>query len=298
VSFTYDVTPTVTIIYPCDCETYDATTWTGMITGTASAGPGASIKSTAVAIEDINTKLWWNGTSFAASTETFVTATGTTTWYLPLPASYLSSGNSYSAVAQATDSAGNIGTSWTVTFSYSNGNTKAPPTVIITYPVNNTTYGTDWGGEITGTASSNAGAGTTIKTTTLAIEDTATNKWWNGTSFSATSQSFTAATGTSTWYLPLATSYLTLGNSYSVVAQATDSAGNIGTSSTVTFTYNTTPPLVTITYPVNGTSYGTNWGGAITGTASGPNLLSSVKVSVQQGSGSASSSWSTGLWIL
>src|SRR5208283_61191 len=170
VAFTYDVTPRVTITYPCNSKTYDASTWTGMITGTASAGPGASIKSTAVAIEDMNTKLWWNGTSFAASTETFVTATGTTTWYLPLPASYLSSANSYSVVAQATDSAGNIGTSPAVTFSYCNRNTKAPPTVVITYPLNGT-YGTNWGGEITGTASSNAGAGTTIKSTTLAIED-------------------------------------------------------------------------------------------------------------------------------
>ena len=195
-------------------------------------------------------------------------------------------------MAQATDSAGNIGTSSTVTFSYCNRDTKAPPTVIITYPLNGT-YGTNWIGEITGTASSNAGAGTTIKTTTLAIEDIATDKWWGGSSFNASSQSFVPVSGTTTWMLSFGAG-LTSGVTYTLVAEATDSVGNIGTSSTVTFTYNTTPPLVTITYPVNNTTYGTNWGGAITGTASSQNLLSSVKVSVQQGSGSNSCWTGTG----
>ena len=33
---------------------------------------------------------------------------------------------------------------------------------------------------------------------------------------------------------------LTSGDSYSVIAEATDSASNVGTSSTVSFTYNST----------------------------------------------------------
>ena len=49
-------------------------------------------------------------------------------------------------------------------------------------------------------------------------------------------QSFVAATGTTTWLLACAADNLTSGDSYSVVAQATDSAGNLGTSSTVKFT--------------------------------------------------------------
>jgi len=111
----------------------------------------------------------------------------------------------------------------------------------------------------------------------VAIEDTTTNQWWNGSSFNDATQSFVAATGNTTWLLGLEANNLTSGDSYSVVAQATDSAGNVGTSSTVSFTYGsttttttppttsttttttppttstttaTTPPTVSVTYPV------------------------------------------------
>jgi hypothetical protein len=74
----------------------------------------------------------------------------------------------------------------------------------------------------------------------VAVEDTSTNAWWNGTSFAASSQSFVAATGTTTWLLALALEDLTAGDTYSVIAQTTDSNGKVGTSSTVSFIYNST----------------------------------------------------------
>jgi ribosomal protein S12 methylthiotransferase accessory factor YcaO len=266
VSFTYCLKaspPTVTITYPVNKTTY-GTNWTGEITGTASAGAGATITKTSVAVENNTTSKWWNGTSFSASSQSFVTATGTTGWSLPLGAGSLTSGDNYSIIAEATDSLGNPGTSPTVRFIYN----SSPPTVAITYPVNNTTYGTNWTGTITGTASSNSGPGTSITGVAVAVENTTTSQWWNGTSFSASSQSFVTASGTTGWSLALAASSLTSGDAYSVIAQATDSVGNVGTSPTVTFTYNCSPPTVTITYPVTGTTYGsTYWGGAITGTA-------------------------------
>ena len=114
----------------------------------------------------------------------------------------------------------------------------AAPTASITYPVDGTTYGTDWSGTITGTASS--AASTTVASTQVAIEDTSATKWWNGTAFAASSQTFVGATGDTTWLFALGTENLTSGDSYSVVAQATDSAGNLGTSSTVSFTYGST----------------------------------------------------------
>jgi len=171
------------------------------------------------------------------------------------------------------------------------GTWGAPPTVAITYPVNNSTYGSNWTGSITGTASSNSGSGTSITAVSVAIEDTATGQWWNGTSFSATAQTFVTASGTTNWSLALAGSSLSTGDAYSVVAQATDSLGYVGTSSTVSFTYclKTSPPTVIITYPVNNTTYGTNWGGAITGTAAvnaTGATISKVKVSIQQVGGS------------
>jgi len=268
---TVNTTPTVSVTYPVDGTTYGSD-WTGPITGTASSATGTTLASTKVAIEDTSTTMWWNGTAFAASAQTFVPVTGTTTWLRPLAASNLTSGDSYSVVAQATDSAGNVGTSATVAFTYGNQTSKVPPKVTITYPVDGTSYGSNWSGEITGTAS--AAIGASITSVSIAVDDIATKLWWNGTSFSATTQTFEPVTsGTTTWLLTLQTSNLTSGHTYSVVAQATDSAGNLGTSSTVSFTYGTTtsattPPTVSITYPVDGTTYGSDWTGPITGTAS------------------------------
>jgi hypothetical protein len=333
---TVSTTATVSVTYPVDNTTYGAD-WTGTITGTASSATGATIASTQVAIEDTTTKLWWSGTSFSASTQTFVPVSGTTTWMLGLGADNLTSGDSYSVIAEATDNASNVGTSSMVAFTYGTTTTATtPPTVSVTYPVDHTTYGADWTGTITGTASSNSGASTTITAAAMvAIKDTTTNQWWNGTAFAASTQSFVAATGDTTWYLPFGWDNLTPGDSYSVVAQATDSAGNVGTSSTVAFTYGTTtttttttattpptttttttttpptttttttttppttttttattppttttttattPPTVGVTYPVDNTTYGADWTGTITGTASSNSGASTTIASTQ-----------------
>jgi hypothetical protein len=117
------------------------------------------------------------------------------------------------------------------------------PTVNVTYPVNGTHYfasgsSHNWTGTITGNASSNSTG--TISTTAVAIEDTSTNRWWNGTSFSATSQTFVPATGTTTWSYSLSTAALNAqpaGHSYAVTAEATDSLNNQGTSAAITFRY-------------------------------------------------------------
>jgi len=262
--------PTVTITYPVDGTTYGAA-WTGTFTGTASSAASTTIASTAVAIEDTTTNQWWNGSSFNDATQSFVAGTGKTTWLLGMAASNLNSGDSYNVVAKATDSAGDLGTSSTVSFTYLLSTTTATPTVSVTYPVDSTSYGADWTGTMTGTASSNSGASTTIASTEVAIEDTSATKWWNGTAFAASSQTFVAATGKTTWMLGLGPNNLTSGDNYSVVAKATDSTGDVGTSSTVKFTYGTAAmidPTVSVTYPVDGTTYGSDWTGTITGTAS------------------------------
>jgi hypothetical protein len=297
-------TATVSVTYPVDSTSYGAD-WSAMITGTASPGAGATVKSTQVAIEDTTTNQWWKGSSFNDATQNFVTATGTTTWLLGLGADNLTSGDSYSVIAETKDSAGNIGTSSTVAFTY--GTATTATTVSVTYPVDHTSYGSDWTGTITGTASS--GASTTITAAAMvAIEDTTTNQWWNGSSFNDATQSFVAATGNTTWLLGLEANNLTSGDSYSVIAEATDSAGNVGTSSTVSFTYGsttttttppttsttttttppttstttaTTPPTVSVTYPVDSATYGADWTGTITGTASSNSGASTTIASTQ-----------------
>ena len=263
---TVDTTPSVAVTYPLDGTSY-GTDWTGVITGSASSTAGTTITGTQVAIEDTTTKLWWDGSSFGASTQSFVAVSGTTTWMLALPADSLISGDAYAVTAQATDSVRNTATSSTVSFTYLLSTTTASPSVTVSYPLDHTSYGANWSGTVTGTAASNSGDGTSITSTEVAIEDTSTKQWWNGSSFSAFGQSFVSVSGTTTWMLGLGGNDLTSGDSYSLIAEATDSAGNIGTSSSVAFSYDITP-TVSVTYPLDGAAYGTDWTGTITGTAS------------------------------
>ena len=260
---TVDTTPpAASVTYPVTAAIY-GTNWSGTVTGSASDAT-SGVAGVGVAVKNTTTAKWWNGTSFSASSQTFVSATGTTSWSLALASSNLVTGDAYTVVAQATDSAGNVGTSATVNFTYN----TAAPTVSVSFPVNNTTYGANWSGSVTGSASSNAGSGTSVSSVGIAVKNTTTSKWWNGTSFSATSQTFVSATGTTSWSLALASSNLVTGDAYAVVAQATDSAGNVGVSSTVNFTYNTAAPTVSVSFPVNNTTYGANWSGSVTGSAS------------------------------
>ena len=191
-------------------------------------------------------------------------------------ASHLTSGDSYSVTAKATDSVGNTNTA-TNGFTY---NTTVP-SVTVAYPVNATTYGPNWSGTLSGTSASNAGSGTSISSVALTIENTTTTKYWNGSAFVSGVTTVTP-TGTTGWSYSLAVSALTNANAYSVTAKATDSAGNTNTDIN-TFTYSTTAPSVAVSYPVSGTTYGANWSGTLTGSSSAANgaTVSSVALTVE-----------------
>ena len=78
----------------------------GPLTGTAADNPlGATgVASVVASVRDTVTGDWWNGVAWAPS-ETFLPATGTTTWSLPLPT--LVDGRQYAVRSHATDVAGN-----------------------------------------------------------------------------------------------------------------------------------------------------------------------------------------------
>ncbi len=231
---TVDTTPpAVAVTYPVKSTTYGIN-WTGTITGTASDAT-SGVASAAVAVENATTGKWWDGTSFGAGSQTFVAATGTTAWSLKFEATNLDSGDTYTVVGQATDKAGNVGTSSTVTFTYD----SSPPTVTVSYPAD-TTYGSDWSGSVTGSASTNSGSALTG--VTVAIKDTTASTWWGGSSFNQSTATFVTASGASSWTLSLTGGDLTSGHSYTVVAKARDGLDNVGTSSVATFTYDISPP--------------------------------------------------------
>ncbi len=119
------------------------------------------------------------------------------------------------------------------------------PSVAVTYPVSGSTYGANWSGTITGTASSNDGPGTSISSVAVQIKDTTSSLYWNGSTSSWQSGAvYNAASGGSSWTYGFSSADLTSGHDYVVTAQATDSVGNIGTSTALSFTDNSTAPTV------------------------------------------------------
>src|SRR5207245_11079354 len=115
---------------------------------------------------------------------------------------------------------------------------------------------------------------TTVSTVEVTLKDPAGN-YWNGTTFTGTTEStrWQATTlGAGTWsYTPGANgapASLTTNGTYTVHVRATDQAGNVATNATYTFTYDTAAPnLLTATTPAASAFYGgttaypTNWAG-------------------------------------
>lgn len=170
--------PTVALTYPVNGTSYDGASWGRAITGTISDALG-SITDLGVSVQQgSDPSSCWTGTAstFTATCPNYVAvATPTTTWSLNLAASYLTSGDTYNAVAKASDSTGNTFVSSSVSFTY---NTAAPalPTVNITYPVDGTTYGTDWTGTITGSSLANE-TGQTISDVQVSIQQVGGSCW-------------------------------------------------------------------------------------------------------------------------
>jgi hypothetical protein len=191
-------------------------------TDTASDGSGSGVKSV--------TYYYCAGLS-GSCTSTSGTQIGSPATSSPYTVAWSSqpADGDYQVVAVGTDNVTNVsGPSTPIPVTVDN----TAPTVSITYPTNGAIYtSSSWTGTITGTASD---ASSGISNTAVAVENTTTGEWWGGSSFNQSGADYLAAAGSTSWSYALAASKLTAGDHYSVVAQATDGAGNIGTSS-VTF---------------------------------------------------------------
>jgi hypothetical protein len=108
--------PTSTIAFP-GSGTYDASSWTGSLSG-GSSDATSGVQAVQISVRQGSTGLFWrgDGTGFSSSTEVFRTAVGTTSWSLAFPGSNFPSGGSYTVHAQATDVAGNVEAGSTVSF--------------------------------------------------------------------------------------------------------------------------------------------------------------------------------------
>lgn len=100
--------PTVAVTSPADEATLDAAAWAATcagspgVCGTATDPAGVTI--VRVAVQRTATGRWWDGTSFAASSAQYLTATGTASWRLPLA---LPADGRYQVLVRATDTVGN-----------------------------------------------------------------------------------------------------------------------------------------------------------------------------------------------
>lgn len=131
-----DVTaPSLTLAFPTAGGTFNAAGWATGCPGGAGVCGGASdpsgVAAVRVSIQQQASGKWWNGKNgYSATSETFATATGTTSWRyaLPLPAP----DGTYLVHIRATDGAGNAtapSAQLSATFKV---DTKAPPAPAIT----------------------------------------------------------------------------------------------------------------------------------------------------------------------
>ncbi len=276
-TFFYDAAlPTSTV---STSGAFNAAGWSGSITGMASDnGGGDNVSSVAISI--FNGSLYFDGSGFNNSSETFLpVTTGTTSWAYTLGTDALTSGMIYTVHSQATDQAGNVQTSYgSSTFVF---DTALPTSTVSTSGAFNAA---GWSGSITGMASDNGG-GDSVSCVAISIFNG--SFYFDGSGFNNSSETYLPVTsGTSSWSYALAVGALTSGTTYTVHSQATDEAGNVQTTfGSSTFLFDTALPTSTVS--TSGAFNAAGWSGSIAGMAGdngGGDSVSSVTVSIFNGS--------------
>ncbi len=158
------------------------------------------------------------------------------TWTLTTPTPGFADGV-YSAQAQQSDAAGNVGFSSVNTFTVS----TVIPVVTLTAPANGGLLNTRFP-VFSGTASNGGGDSPTVTVNVCA-----------GTAMTCPTPTVLNATRTGTTWSIAATTSMADGT-YTARAQQSNSVGNTGFSAATTFTIDATPPAVTLTTPANGGS--------------------------------------------
>ncbi|HYF10785.1 MAG TPA: Ig-like domain-containing protein [Actinomycetota bacterium] len=180
--------------------------------------------------------LYWNGTSFASSSEVLLTPTGTTTWSYAFDAFPVD--GSYTLRVVATDTAGNTSSTSTA-FTIDD----TAPSVAVTFPANGATYGNAQfsAGCASPGVCGTAGDAISLGGVAISIRHVSTGNYFNGTSFAAATEQQLAVSGTTAWSYAIAATTFPMEGSYVVRATATDSAGTT-TIATSTLTFDRTGP--------------------------------------------------------
>jgi len=108
-----------------------------------------------------------------------------------------------------------------------------PPAVSITFPVKNSVYGPGtWTGCVPAGVCGTASDVTGVSSVRVAVLQQATARYWDGSSFASSNQSWNTAVGSTAWSLPLS---LPPDGDYLVSVQATDPDGNTSKPVSVSF---------------------------------------------------------------
>ena len=262
-TWTVDATaPTAAMTFPA-AGSYNLATWeagcgtpaTGDLCGTA-GDVGSGLATVALSILRVGTNSYWNGSGFAAASETWLTATGTTSWSYAFAGASFPTDGTYTVRWRATDLVGNATTG---SVSLTIDTTPPPVPQIVSAPADPS------GGTVQlDFTVAEAGAGTQCKLDAGA--------WVSCTP-------------------PV--SYTGLGDgSHTFTVRSTDVAGNVSAAASHTWTVDTGIPSINVTFPsasraYNDTTYAAGCGtpsvGDVCGTASDPQgNLAKVAVSIQR----------------
>ncbi len=189
-------------------------------------------------------------------------------------------GHSYRFYSVATSNAGNVQATPAAAQASTMVDTTPPTTTALSFPAAGASYDPGrWTGTIRGSASDSVSG---VEGEQVSIRDTATGKYWNGSSFAASTETFVTATlanpgaTTTTWSVLFAAGSFPADGGYTVHALATDAAGNKeATGLSASFTYDATPPLTTDS--LAGTTGSNGWyRSAVTVTLSATDAVSGV----------------------
>ncbi len=263
-TWTVDATaPTASMTFPT-ATGYNLAGWiagcgtaaTGDMCGTAS-DVGSGLTTVAISIRRVSTNRYWDGSSFAATTETWLAAAGTASWSYGFAGTSFPTDGGYTVRWQATDAVGNTGVGGVdLTL-----DTVAPPTPQINQAPSNP------GGPFAqfGFSDTEAGTGADCRLDSALWATCTTPADYTGLS----------------------------NGSHTFSVRATDAAGNVSTIASYTWTVDVGLPSISISFPnagatYNNTTYAAGCGtpaADLCGTASDPGgSVSAVAVSIRRNS--------------
>ncbi len=239
----YDVVdPTANIILPVNNEFYKS--GSSIVTNiTGNASDPQSISTVNLTIYNSTDGTYYTGSGWGAETNLSANMSGsgeTIDWWYDNQSAFPNWANnkSYIINISAKDTAGNWNlTAATSTFTY---DTTQPSAPIISIPVDG-----DWYNSLTnisGTASDDGGS--KIETVNITIYNESSGNYWAGLAWGVETNltaNITGSSWTKNWYYEDSTAFPTFfnGTNYTINASATDYAGNIGSETSHTFSYDT-----------------------------------------------------------